>query len=53
MELNRPALDWVALAQGMGVDAIKATTVAEFSAALIASLSTPGPFLIEAVISTQ
>lgn len=53
MELNRPALDWVALAQGMGVDAIKATTVEEFSAALIASLSTPGPFLIEAVISTE
>ncbi len=50
MELTRPDLDWVAMAQGMGVDASRATTAEEMNTALAAALSTPGPHLIEAVL---
>jgi len=50
MELNAPELDWVSLAQGMGVQAIKATTVAQFKSALDTGLALKGPYLIEAVI---
>ncbi len=50
MELNRPDLDWVALAQGMGVPAMRATTAEQFAAAFGKSMATPGPYLIEAVV---
>ena len=50
MELNRPDLDWVAMAQGMGVAATRATTAEEFNTALAAALANPGPNLIEAVL---
>jgi acetolactate synthase-1/2/3 large subunit len=50
MEINRPQLDWVSIAKGMGVDAVKASTVAEFNKALETGLTASGPFLIEAVI---
>ena len=50
MELNRPDLDWVALAQGMGVPAMRATTAEQFAAAFGKSIATPGPYLIEAVV---
>jgi len=50
MELDRPTIDWVALASGMGVKARKVTTVDEFREALAAALAFEGPFLIEAVI---
>ncbi|MFK7891676.1 MAG: acetolactate synthase large subunit [Granulosicoccus sp.] len=50
MELDRPGLDWVAMATGMGVTAQRATTVDEFRTALDSALSLNGPFLIEARI---
>jgi acetolactate synthase I/II/III large subunit len=50
MELTRPDLDWVALAQGMGVEAVRADTAEAFNAALAAALANPGPNLIEAVL---
>ena len=50
MELTRPDLDWVALAQGMGVEAVKATSAKEFNKALAGALANPGPNLIEAVL---
>ena len=50
MELDRPTLDWVAMANGMGVKAQRATTVDEFREALSRALAFQGPFLIEAVI---
>ncbi len=50
MELDRPTLDWVALATGMGVTAQRATTVDEFRSALDTALAGKGPFLIEAVV---
>jgi len=50
MELNRPDLDWVALAKGMGVAAVKTTTVLEFEQALQHGLANSGPYVIEAVL---
>lgn len=50
LDLDQPALDWVALANGMGVEAARADTCERFDALLESALSRPGPFLIEAVI---
>jgi len=49
MELNRPDLNWVALARGMGVEAGKADTVQTFAAQLTKGLASEGPYLIEAL----
>ncbi len=50
LSLENPALDWVALAKGMGVGGVKARTADEFVSALRSGLAEKGPFLIEAVI---
>jgi acetolactate synthase I/II/III large subunit len=50
LELSRPNLDFVALANGMGVPASRASTPGEFGAQLQQALAEPGPHLIEAVI---
>jgi len=50
LDLSRPPLDWVHLANGMGVEAAKATTLEELADLLIAANSRKGPFLIELVI---
>ncbi len=50
LDLSRPELDWVRLAEGMGVEASRATTVAEFEAQLASALGRSGPHLIEAVV---
>ncbi len=46
-EIGRPDLDWVHLAQGMGVPAVRATSLAEFARALRNGLESDGPTLIE------
>jgi len=48
MELNRPDLDWVAMARGMGVEAGKATDVQTLVAEIKRGLASEGPYLIEA-----
>ena len=50
LSLDEPALDWVALANGMGVEAASAETCEGFAAMLDYALAKPGPFLIEAVL---
>jgi len=50
LDLRRPDLDFVSLAQGMGVPATSAATAAEFTKQLRAALSERGPRLIEAVL---
>jgi len=50
LNLDEPAIDWVAMARAHGVDACRAETVAAFEAALQDALSRPGPQLIEARI---
>jgi acetolactate synthase-1/2/3 large subunit len=49
--LDSPRLDWVALARGYGVPAVRATTTAEFQAALSTGLQSSGPYLIEAQLA--
>ena len=47
LTLDRPDLDWLALARGHGVEAGQATTLDEFAAQLGRGLATTGPYLIE------
>ncbi|MFT3938536.1 acetolactate synthase large subunit [Rhodopseudomonas sp. BR0C11] len=46
LTLDRPDLDWVALAKGMGVPARNVSTADEFNAALAAGLASGGPNVI-------
>jgi acetolactate synthase-1/2/3 large subunit len=50
LELDGPALDWVALAQGMGVAADRCATGEEFDRVFADAMAGRGPRLIEAVI---
>jgi acetolactate synthase-1/2/3 large subunit len=50
LSLSRPALDFTALAAGMGVPASRASTAEELAAHLRQALAEPGPHLIEAII---
>ncbi len=50
LNLDEPALDWVLMARGMGVEAARAATAEEFTSLFKAALARKGPFLIEAVI---
>ncbi|MEP9399490.1 acetolactate synthase large subunit [Mesorhizobium sp. KR2-14] len=49
-KLDTPTLDWVSLARGHGVEAVRVETCEAFADLLRASFSRKGPFLIEAVI---
>jgi acetolactate synthase I/II/III large subunit len=50
MDLTRPDLDWVKLAEGQGVPAGRAATGDEFVALFRDAVKHPGPRLIEAVL---
>jgi acetolactate synthase I/II/III large subunit len=50
LDLSRPAIDFVKIAEGMGVSARRVTTCAEFADALRAAFAEPGPHLIDAVV---
>lgn len=47
-ELGKPALNWVALAAGMGVHATRVSTSEELKREFLAALERQGPSLIEA-----
>jgi len=49
-DLGRPPLDFVSLAQGMGVPASRAETAEEFTVQLERALAAPGPALVEAAL---
>ena len=48
--LHDPTLDWVKLAEGMGVEAERAETAERFADLFASAMKTRGPRLIEAVI---
>jgi acetolactate synthase-1/2/3 large subunit len=50
LDLSRPDLDWVKLAEGMGVPGTRARTAEELQTQIRIALSEPGPRLIEAVL---
>jgi acetolactate synthase I/II/III large subunit len=49
-EIDRPQLDWVSLAKGMGVPAIRIHSLDEFGKALLRGYASHGPSLIEIVL---
>jgi acetolactate synthase-1/2/3 large subunit len=52
IDLTDPEPDWIKLARGFGVEAVRATTANEFIREFRAAIEERGPRLIEAVISS-
>ncbi|MNI99049.1 putative acetolactate synthase large subunit IlvX [compost metagenome] len=50
LDLGNPAISWVQLAKGMGVEAARATTLDECADLMKSSFGRTGPFLIELMI---
>jgi acetolactate synthase I/II/III large subunit len=50
LTLGNPALDWVTIAKGYGVDGGRATTLDELAVQFKRGLQTPGPYLVELVL---
>jgi acetolactate synthase I/II/III large subunit len=51
LDIDRPDIDWVALAKGLGVEAVRVSSAESFDDALAAMLRKRGPQLIEAVLA--
>ncbi len=49
LSLDRPAIDFAAMARSMGVEAEMVTETEDFAAALARGLASSGPYLVEAV----
>jgi acetolactate synthase-1/2/3 large subunit len=50
LDIGNPALDWVQLAGGMGVEAVRVDTLEAFDDAFAVAMRERGPRLIEAVL---
>ncbi|WP_411287691.1 thiamine pyrophosphate-dependent enzyme, partial [Phenylobacterium sp.] len=50
LELGDPAIDWVSLAKGLGLPAVRCTTAEEFDRAFAGAMGQRGPMFIEAAI---
>ena len=50
LDLGEPRIDWVSLASGLGVPAVRATTAEEFDAAMDKAMAGKGPAFIEAAL---
>jgi acetolactate synthase-1/2/3 large subunit len=50
LDISNPEMDFVAMAQGMGVQASRATTADEFNQQFADAIASPGPRLIDAII---
>jgi acetolactate synthase-1/2/3 large subunit len=50
IDIGRPTIDWVKLAESMGVPAVSVSTTDQFSAAFLEGMKTKGPRLIEVVL---
>jgi acetolactate synthase-1/2/3 large subunit len=53
LDLSRPDLDFVVLAEGMGIKATRASSAEEFDAQLAEAMAARGPRLIEAMVVQQ
>jgi acetolactate synthase-1/2/3 large subunit len=47
IDIDKPAIDWVAMAKSMGVPAVSVDTAEAFHASMVNSVREPGPCLIE------
>jgi acetolactate synthase-1/2/3 large subunit len=50
LDIDRPDLDWVALARGQGVAATRVASMEEFNKSFEGALATKGPYVIEVVL---
>ncbi|KAB1071683.1 acetolactate synthase large subunit [Methylobacterium planeticum] len=50
LDLHDPCLDWVKLAEGMGVEAVRVDTRQAFTSAFRTAMARRGPMLIEALV---
>lgn len=50
LDLGDPKLDWVSMAKGMGLPAVRCETAEDFDAAFARAMNEPGPKFIEAAI---
>lgn len=50
LDLDRPELDWCALAKGAGVESARVNTIQDFYKLLATAMKRRGPFMIEAVL---
>ena len=50
LDLDRPDLDWVTMAKGMGVPGARVATMEEFNRRLAEGIAAPGPYLVEVVL---
>jgi acetolactate synthase-1/2/3 large subunit len=50
LELGDPAIDWVAVANGLGMPAVRCATAEDFDKAFAGAMAQRGPMFIEAVI---
>jgi acetolactate synthase-1/2/3 large subunit len=50
LEIGRPDIDWCGLANSMGVEASRATTIDEFIDQFRTGLKTKGPYLVEVML---
>jgi len=50
LDLGEPRIDWVSLAGGLGIPAVRASTAEEFDAAFAKAMSGKGPAFIEAAL---
>jgi len=53
LDLSEPAIDFVSIAQGMGVPARRVARAEDFSAALKDAFASRGPFLIDAIVPSE
>jgi acetolactate synthase-1/2/3 large subunit len=53
LDLSRPDIDWVSIAQGMGVPATRAESAEAFHAQFSDAMKTAGPRLIDAMVVQQ
>ena len=47
IDIDKPSIDWVAMAKSMGVPAVSVSTVEDFYRSMVNSCAEPGPMLIE------
>lgn len=50
LDLSDPAIDWVSVAKGLGVAAVRCATAEEFETAFAGAMAQRGPMFIEAVV---
>lgn len=53
LDLSRPDIDWIAIAEGMGIPATRATNAEEFHQQFADAMEGQGPCLIEAMVVQQ